>query len=198
MTFTIEELVIPAKLDGSAAARDFEQSVEARNAAVEFVAGTDEMAYPATELLPDWQPSTHEPRRLLGARVDGRIVARGCYETRSEGDAANTEWLQVQVHPDFTGRGIGRALSDGVEAMASAGGKQQIHVYAGSSPAPGPRLEPPTGLDEEEGLWMPKRTGTCSTSTRPSGSCCSPTRAPGRRICRRAGRVGRRGPPLLR
>lgn len=146
MTFTIEELAIPATLDGSAVARDFEQSVEARNAAVEFVAGTDELAYPAAELLPGWQPSAHEPRRLLGARVDGRIVARGCYETRAEGDAANTAWLQVQVHPDVTGRGIGRALSDGVEAMARADGKEQTHVYAGSSPAPGPRLEPPTGF----------------------------------------------------
>jgi GNAT superfamily N-acetyltransferase len=146
MTFTIDELVIPATLDGSPAARDFEESVEARNAAEAFVTGTDELAYPAAELLPGWQKSLHEPRRLFGARVDGRVVARGCYETRSEGDAANTAWLQVQVHPDFTGRGIGRALADTVEATAVAAGKEQIHVYAGSRPAPGPRLEPPTGF----------------------------------------------------
>jgi GNAT superfamily N-acetyltransferase len=146
MTFTVDELTIPARLDGSPAARDFEQSVEARNAAEAFVTGTGELSYPAAELLPGWQKSSHEPRRLFGARVDGRVVARGCYETRSEGDAVNTAWLQVQVHPDFTGRGIGRALADTVEAAAVEAGKEQIHVYAGSRPAPGPRLEPPTGF----------------------------------------------------
>jgi GNAT superfamily N-acetyltransferase len=146
MTFTIEELTIPATLDGSPAARDFEQSAEARNAAEAFVCGTNELSFPAEELLPGWQPSPHEPRRLFGARLEGRIVARGCYETRAEGDASNTAWLQVQVHPDATGRGIGRALADTVEAVAAEEGRQQIHVYAGSRPAPGPRLEPPTGF----------------------------------------------------
>ena len=146
MSVTIEELVIPATLDGSPAARDFEQSVEARNAAEAFVTGTSDLSFPATELLPGWQESPHEPRRLFGARVDGRIVARGCYETRSAGDAANTAWLQVQVHPDVTGRGIGRALADTVEAAAAEAGKEQIHVYAGSRPADGPRLEPPNGF----------------------------------------------------
>jgi GNAT superfamily N-acetyltransferase len=146
MTFTIEELTIPPTLDGSPAARDFVQSADARNAAEAFVTGTSELSFPVEELLPGWQPSAHEPRRLFGARVDGRIVARGCYETRSEGDAANTAWLQVQVHPDATGRGIGRALADTVEAVAAEDGKEQIHVYAGSRPAPGPRLAPPTGF----------------------------------------------------
>jgi GNAT superfamily N-acetyltransferase len=146
MTFEVEELSIPATLDGSPAARDFEQSVEARNAAETFVTGTSELSYTAAELLPGWQDSAHEPRRLFGARVDGLIVARGCYETRSEGDAAGTAWLQVQVHPDFAGRGIGRALADTVETAATEAGKEQIHVYAGSRPAPGPRLEPPTGF----------------------------------------------------
>lgn len=146
MSFTIEELVIPATLDGSPAARAFEEATEARNAAEAFVAGTDELSYTAAELLPGWQESPHEPRRLFGARVDGRIVARGCYETRAEGDAAHTAWLQVQVHPEVTGRGIGRALADTVEEIATAEGKEQIHVYAGSRPADGPRLEPPTGF----------------------------------------------------
>jgi GNAT superfamily N-acetyltransferase len=146
MTFTIEELTIPKSLDGSAAARDFEQTADARNAAEAFVTGTEELSFPAVELLPGWQPSVHEPRRLFGARVEGRIVARGVYETRSEGDAANTAWVQVQVHPDFLRRGIGRALADTVEALAVDEGKTQIHVYAGSRPAPGPRLEPPTGF----------------------------------------------------
>lgn len=148
--FDIEELPIPAELDASPAARDFVDSVEARNAAEAAALGTGELAYTAAELLPGWQPSAHEPRRLFGARVDGRIVARGGYETRTAGDAVSTAWVQVQVHPDFTRRGIGRALADKVEQVAVDEGKEKLHAYVGTSPVDGPRLVPPTGAG-----WMP-------------------------------------------
>lgn len=145
MTFTIEELPIPAALDGSPAARDFVQSVDARNAVEASIIGSDELSFTAEELLPGWQPSPHEPRRLFGARLDGRIVARGVYETRTEGDAVSTAWVSVQVHPDVTRRGIGRALADRIEEVAREDGKEKLHVYAGTAPADGPRLVPPTG-----------------------------------------------------
>lgn len=143
--FTIEELVIPTTLDGSDAARDFEQTADARNAAEALSYGPG-MDFTPAELLPGWQESAHELRRLFGARVDGRIVARGVYETRKQGDAVSTAWLTVQVHPDFTRRGIGRALADRVEGLAVEEGKDRIHVYAASSPADGPRLSPSTGV----------------------------------------------------
>jgi GNAT superfamily N-acetyltransferase len=143
--FTIEELVIPTTLDGSDAARDFEQTVDARNAAEEASYGPG-MDFRPAELLPGWQESAHEVRRLFGARVDGRIVARGVYETRKQGDAVSTAWLTVQVHPEFTRRGIGRALADRVEGIAVEEGKEKIHVYAASAPAEGPRLSPTSGV----------------------------------------------------
>ena len=133
-------------LDGSPAARDFEQSVDARNAAEIASNGSSDIGYTAAELLPGWQESAHELRRLFGARVDARIVARGAYETRKLGDAVTTAWLHVHVHPDFTGRGIGRALADRLEAVAIEEGKDRIHVYAASSPAEGPRIAPTTGV----------------------------------------------------
>lgn len=43
MTFEIEELRVPATLDGSPAARDFEQTVDARNAAEEASFGATGM-----------------------------------------------------------------------------------------------------------------------------------------------------------
>ncbi len=144
--FTIDEVGIPETLDGSPEALAFEGSVDARNAAEVASFGTTDMIYTAAELLPGWQPSEHEARRLLVARVDGRIVARGVYETRLVGESANTAWLQVQVHPEFTRRGIGRALSDDLERITADEGRTQIHVYAPSPPGPGPRLEPPTGF----------------------------------------------------
>jgi GNAT superfamily N-acetyltransferase len=144
--FHIEELTIPATLDVSPAARDFEQTVEARNAAEAESFGATGMDFTAAELLPGWQESAHEERRLLGARVDGRIVARGTYSSPRQGDAASTAVLSVQVHPAFTGRGIGRALADTLEEAARAGGKQKVHVYASTRAADGPRLDAPTGF----------------------------------------------------
>jgi GNAT superfamily N-acetyltransferase len=146
MDFQIEELTIPEEIDDSPAARDFVDSVAARNAAESAVIGNSELSYRAEELLPGWRPSAHEERRLFGARVDGRIVARGTYESPTEGDASNTVWSIVQVHPEFTGLGIGRAIADRVEAFARERGRTQVHVYAGAAPADGPRLEPPTGF----------------------------------------------------
>jgi GNAT superfamily N-acetyltransferase len=146
MGFEIEELAIPESIDGSPTARDFVDSVAARNAAESAVIGNSELSYRAEELLPGWRPSAHEDRQLFGARVDGRIVARGTYESPTEGDASNTAWSIVQVHPEFTGRGIGRALADRVEEFARGRGRTQVHVYAGAAPADGPRLEPPTGF----------------------------------------------------
>ena len=150
MSFQIEELPIPTRLDDSPAARDFAATVDVRNVAFAAVVGTDELAYTAAELLPGWQPSTHEPRRLFGARVDGGIVARAVYETRTEGEAVSTAWVQVQVLPDFTHRGIGRALADVVEGLARDQGREKLHAYVTSAPAEGPRLVPPTGAG-----WVP-------------------------------------------
>ena len=144
--FMIEELRIPAALDGSPEARDFEQTVEARNAAEAASFGATGMEFTAAELLPGWQETAHERRRLLGARVDGRIVARGTYETRKQGDAVSTATLSVQVHPAFTGRGIGRALADAVEQVARDEGKEKWQVYASTPAADGPRLVSPTGF----------------------------------------------------
>ncbi len=146
MSFQIEELPIPETIDDSPAARDFVDSVAARNAAEAAVTGSTELSYRAEELLPGWRPSEHEERHLFGARVDGRIVARGTYESPTDGDASNTAWAIVQVHPDATGRGIGRALADRVEEFARTRGRTQVHVYAGTAPADGARVEPPTGF----------------------------------------------------
>jgi GNAT superfamily N-acetyltransferase len=146
MTFQIEELRIPATLDDSPEARDFEQTVDARNAAEAASFGATGMEFTPAELLPGWQESAHERRRLFGARVDGRIVARGTFETRKQGDAVSTAWLSVQVDPAFTRRGIGRALADAVEAVAREEGKEKLHVYASTLAADGPRLDSPTGF----------------------------------------------------
>ncbi len=140
---TIDELTIPASLDAPGA-DDFRATVDVRNACERDGYGTDDFAYSAEELLPGWQNLEHEPKRLLAARVRGTIVARGVYETQP-GEDAEAAWLQVQVHPDYRGLGIGTALSDRLEDIAAEGGKRRVLVYAVSKDGPGERLEPPTG-----------------------------------------------------
>jgi hypothetical protein len=65
--FTIEELRIPATLDGSPAAVDFEHTVDAHNAAEAASYGPG-MGFTPAEQLPGWQDSAHELRRPRAQR----------------------------------------------------------------------------------------------------------------------------------
>ncbi|PJJ71737.1 acetyltransferase (GNAT) family protein [Diaminobutyricimonas aerilata] len=140
--FTVEELRIPARIEDADAA-DFIATVDVRNAVEAEVWGSDEGTWTAAELLPGWQ-SEHEPHRLFGVRVDGRVVARAMFETRL-GEAADTAWVVVQVLPEYRRRGIGTALADRVEGVAAESGVRKLIVYTPSADAPGERLVPPTG-----------------------------------------------------
>ncbi|HEX7835486.1 MAG TPA: GNAT family N-acetyltransferase, partial [Pseudolysinimonas sp.] len=139
--FQIERLPVPETLDGPGGA-DFVAGVEARNASEVLGYGIPDVAYPAAELLPFWH-DPHEPKALWGARVDGVIVARAVHEWQL--DDASVGWFDLMVHPDFRGRGIGRALADELERHARSLGQTKLITYAVSPDGPGERLVPPTG-----------------------------------------------------
>ena len=141
--FTIDELSLPENLDGPGAA-DFIRTVEVGNAVEEIGFGTADLAHEPAEDLP-YYVDPHQPARMLVARVDGAIVARGMYET-TVGDDADTAWLGTVVLPEFRGRGIGTALSDAVEQLATADGKAKAVVYTPISELPGERIASPTGF----------------------------------------------------
>ena len=135
--FTLERVVIPAHLDDPDATdsigadsveADFIATVEVRNAAEADAYGTDEFSVTAAELLPLWLDQEYEPKQLFAARLNGRIVARAIFETRP-GAEGNTAWLDVQVHPQFRRRGIGTALADHLEALASEDQRTNLVVY---------------------------------------------------------------------
>jgi GNAT superfamily N-acetyltransferase len=140
--FTIDEAAIPSSLaedhDGV-----FAGMMAVRNACEVAGYGIQEVAVTAEEMFPHYLDE-HEPKRIFLARADGRIVGRGIHE--SQLGESDTAWLDVQVLPEFQGRGIGRALADTVESLAHEEGRKRLITYAVSADGHGDRLIPPTGF----------------------------------------------------
>ncbi|MFC5928569.1 GNAT family N-acetyltransferase [Cryobacterium melibiosiphilum] len=162
ISFTVDELTVPTA-PGAAGWNDFVAMVAVRNTVDAEAYGSDELDFTPEELLPVWQNQRYEPKRALAARVEGRIVARATFErlpvrdadsgettitTSAEANAAprDVAWLSVQVLPEWRRHGIGRALTDRIEALAAADGCRTLIVYAASRPAPGATLASPTGF----------------------------------------------------
>ncbi|MCA1942803.1 MAG: GNAT family N-acetyltransferase [Yonghaparkia sp.] len=143
-SITITEVSIPEALDAPDAA-EFLACVEVRNAVNRHDSGSDDNTFTAAELLPGWQKTAFEPKRLFAARLDGRLVGRGIYETRTE-EAADTAWLHVEVLPDARGHGVGEALARRLEAEALGEGRTRAIVYAPSWKRGGIRIPAPTGF----------------------------------------------------
>lgn len=137
--FAVDELVIAPELTD-----DFVTAIRVGNAVEEITYGTPDLAYEPEEELP-YFTDRFTPTRLVVARVDGRIVGRGVYETRV-GEEADTAWLSVLVLPKYRGQGIGRALADSVECIAREAGKAKAVSYTAIRDADGPRLDSPTGF----------------------------------------------------
>jgi GNAT superfamily N-acetyltransferase len=141
--YSIDELDIPATVDDPSAA-EFIEAITVGNVVATEEYGTPDIVYEPDEELAQFQ-NRFQPTRLLVARVDGRIVAQATTETRI-GDDADTSWVQVLVHPDFRGRGIGRALADRVEEAVIADGRRKAIAYVAGRETGGPRLGSPTGF----------------------------------------------------
>ncbi len=142
--FRIDEIPLPAKLDGGPAASDFVATVEVRNAVEEAGYGTPDVRVSPERLLASWS-DPHSPHRLFAARDgSGRIVARGMYEALLD-EPGGACWIDVRVHPGAQGHGVGEAMAERVEAVAREAGRSHAIVYIVSPEGPGERLVPPTG-----------------------------------------------------
>jgi GNAT superfamily N-acetyltransferase len=124
---TIDELAIPATLDGPGGA-DFVEMTRVRNEIEADAAGNYDLAVRPAELLPLWRAQKYEPKRLFLGRVGGRIVARAIIETNRE-PASRTAWVTVEVLRDFRRRGIGAALYERLEAIAGELGTAVLQSY---------------------------------------------------------------------
>jgi GNAT superfamily N-acetyltransferase len=142
--FEIVELEIPLALDAAGGA-EFAEMTSVRNEIEEAVVGSRVLAFEAGELLPIWQ-DVHEPKRLLVARVEERIVGRAMYEYTTETDD-QVGWVQIEVLADFRRRGIGQALYDALVTLARTDGRTVLQsAFLGRVDVPGPRVESPTGF----------------------------------------------------
>jgi len=140
---TVAEIPLPPELVAAPRAADFLETVEIRNLCEELGYGTPDVRVTPEKLLAYWS-DPYEPHRLFVARVDGRIVARGMYETLLD-ETSTAVWADVRVHPDFRGRGIGTAVADRLEQLARSEDRTHLIVYIVSADGPGERIEPPTG-----------------------------------------------------
>lgn len=124
----IERLTIPATIDATDAA-DFIEMVRVRNAIEADLVGNSDLAYEPAELLPAYLRQRWEPKTILVARVDNRIVARGIMETGPVDEESRMAWLVVEVLREYRNRGIGTALADAVEQLAIDDGRTILQSY---------------------------------------------------------------------
>ena len=142
----IDELVIPRSLDDPAAG-DFIQMVDVRNAVQRFVFGNDALATTPAELLPVYR-SEFEPKRAFVAKVDGAVVGRAVLHMPSE-PGSRSNWVSVEVLPEFRRRGIGSQLFERVQTLALQSGRPVVQAEAfHDAGLDGERLPSPTGFGD--------------------------------------------------
>jgi GNAT superfamily N-acetyltransferase len=144
-TAVVEQIPFPASVDARDAL-DYVAAVDLENAVRRAAVGSDELAWQPDEQLPHLLDEVHSDNRLFGVREQGRLVAVGWYETRRDGDAASTAWLDLSVLPEARNRGHGTLLAEHLEQLARAEGRTQVIAYVRSVGDGEPRLLPPTGV----------------------------------------------------
>jgi GNAT superfamily N-acetyltransferase len=140
----IRLLDIPATIaddDGS-----FAEMVRVRNETEAAALGSFDLAPDPAGLLVEY----HDPwfdRRIWVARVEGRIVGRAFVELPLE-EGARIAVVEVEVHPDWRGRGIGSALLELGEGQAGEAGRRTLQAWPIHTRGAdgGTRLAPPTGF----------------------------------------------------
>lgn len=143
MTLEIAEVRIP-EAPGEPGWDDFAGGIRAANDSWVAAYGIPEFGYEPEEELPQYR-NPYEPRRMLVARLDGAVIGRAMSQTHT-GEASDTSWVSVDVHPSAEGRGAGRALADAIEEAVRGDGTAKIISYVGDRAEGDDRLPSPTGF----------------------------------------------------
>ena len=101
----LRPLIVPRQLTDADAA-DFIEMAEVRNQVCREVAGHDDNAMTAAELLPHYRPTPYEERFSWVIVLDGRIVGRANVDLPTEEGSRVAYWI-VEVIREAQGRGLG-------------------------------------------------------------------------------------------
>ncbi len=140
----LRPLPLPASIDAPDA-RDFREMARMRNLVYTEIAGHDDHAMPADELLALYRPIAAQLRLLWIAVLDGEVVGRVGLDLPQEAGARTGFWL-IELRRSAWGRGIGRAAHELIERTAREHGRTILQSWAEHPAAEGPRLEAPTGF----------------------------------------------------
>ena len=163
--YLIEPLVLPAAVDAPDAG-DFLEFGELSDALVLEAWGNPDRCTPAKTRLQYWRDSPYTQVRLFFVRVDGRMAGRSWIRFGLQ-ENVHTALLHVNVLAEYSGRGIGRALLDHAEELATSRGCTTLQTFT-EHPADfdvdGPRLlKPATGTGgvpaEARGVRFAQRAG---------------------------------------
>lgn len=145
--FTIDEIRMPASMADDRSG-EYAEMIAVRNDIETGIMGTDSLTMTAGELLPLYSDQTYSPRRMVVVRVEGRIVGRGHFGWPTEEDARSAT-VYGEILTRARNRGLGTALFDHLEGLASASGYGIVQTYATHSPLEGGgRLPSPTGFGD--------------------------------------------------
>ncbi|MCC4249294.1 GNAT family N-acetyltransferase [Microbacterium testaceum] len=140
----LRPLRIPTSIHDADAA-DFREMSRVRNLVYAEIAGHDDHAMPADELLPVYRPTSSQIRLLWLAVLDGEVVGRVGLDLPQEDGARTGFWL-IELRRRVWGRGIGRAALDLIERTARDHGRTVLQSWAEHPAADGPHLAAPTGF----------------------------------------------------
>ncbi|WP_181408894.1 GNAT family N-acetyltransferase [Schumannella soli] len=148
----IAELRIPVSLDTATAdVDDFRAAVELWNAIEREAFGRAADPSQPGEVLPAWANQRWERRRMVLAKLDGRVVGRAALHVPAS--SPDTGFCSVMVAADARRRGIGTALADGLETLARESGVSKLLSWAAAPvvsdaevAAGAEVLVPPTGI----------------------------------------------------
>ncbi|NQX27691.1 GNAT family N-acetyltransferase [Microbacteriaceae bacterium VKM Ac-2854] len=140
----VRELPIPAH-PGAPGWADFVAAMAIGNDVEAEQFGTRDLAYPPEVDLAEFQLQAQEPRRAFVAEADGRMLGLGRIEWTLEDDD-DAVWISVRVEATQRGRGVGRALTARLVAVARELGRPVVQTWT-ANPVPflGPELAPASG-----------------------------------------------------
>lgn len=141
----IDEITLPASMAEDHGG-EFAEMIAVRDEIETDIMGTDALTMSAAELLPLYADQEYNPRRIVVVRVDGRIVGRGYFGWSPEAGSKSAS-VYGEILAAFRTRGLGTALFDHLEGLATDAGYGIFQTYAThTSTEGGERLPSPTGF----------------------------------------------------